>query len=166
MIDSPPPPASLRLITAHLPHHYQAGRALFQEYATTLPFDLTFQHFDDELERLEKEYGSPAGALLLVCTPPGSIVGCVGIRALEDTIAELKRMYIQPRYRGQGLGARLLHQSLAVARELGYTRLRLDTLPSMNRALDLYQQAGFYEIPPYRFNPLPGAKYLEVALAD
>ena len=57
-------------------------------------------------------------------------------------------MYIQDQYRGQGLGARLLNQSIVTARGLGYTTMRLDTLPTMKSALTLYQKAGFYAPPP------------------
>ena len=82
----------------------------------------------------------------------------------EDAISELKRMYVNKNYRGQGLGKRLLIKSIEVGKELGYKKMRLDTLPTMKAAIGLYKKMGFYEIPAYRFNPIEGTKYFEMAL--
>jgi len=83
---------------------------------------------------------------------------------LEAGIGEIKRLYVQPEFRGLGLGRELMHEILEEARRRSYTRLRLDTVPLMDTAITLYRRLGFVEIPPYRPNPIPGALYFELAL--
>jgi ribosomal protein S18 acetylase RimI-like enzyme len=137
-----------------------AARALFEEYGASLDVDLAFQGFAEELAALPGGYVPPSGALLLADLD-GAIVGCAAVRALEGDACELKRLYVRPAARGHGLGRTLTEAALAAARRLGYRRVRLDTLPTMTSAFALYQELGFHEIDPYRFNPVPGTRYLE-----
>jgi len=131
-------------------------RALFLEYAQQLGFSLCFQGFDKELERLPDGYD----ALLL---EPG--LGCVGLRPLDATTAEMKRLYVRPAARGTGLGRKLALAAIGEARERGYRRIVLDTVAGkMDAAIALYRALGFREIAPYYENPIPGALYLELAL--
>src|SRR6478672_110087 len=95
-------------------------RALFREYAASLPFTLDFQGFDRELAELPGPYAPPRGALLLARG-----AGCVGLRPLDDATCELKRLYVRPPARGTGLGRRLVEAIVAEARRLGYARVRL-----------------------------------------
>jgi ribosomal protein S18 acetylase RimI-like enzyme len=144
-------------------------RSLFREYAGSLGFSLDFQGFAAELARLPGEYAPPRGRLLLAYARSGQGLraepaGCVGLRPLEGEVAEMKRMYIPPAFRGRGLGRSLAERLLAEARQAGYRRLRLDTIATMKEALGLYRSLGFRDIPPYRFNPIPGAVYLEMDL--
>lgn len=134
-------------------------RALFREYAASLPFALDFQDFDDELAGLPGAYASPRGALLLARG-----AGCVGLRPIDETTCEMKRLYVRPSARGTGLGRRLVEAIVAQARSLGYAQMRLDTVPGMDSARSLYERLGFREIPPYRPNPIPGALFLELEL--
>ena len=134
-------------------------RALFREYAASLSFALDFQDFDRELDDLPGPYAPPRGALLLARGE-----GCVGLRPLDGTTCELKRLYVRPVARGTGLGRRLAEAIVAEARRLGYTRVRLDTVPGMDAAQALYEQLGFREIEPYRANPIRGARFLELEL--
>lgn len=141
-----------------------AVRALFQEYAASLETDLSFQDFDQELRGLPGGYQPPHGALL-VADVAGEILGCIALRPLEPpAVGEIKRLYVRPAGRGQGLGLALARAVLEYARAAGYQRVRLDTLPSMSAALGLYQRLGFHEIEPYRHNPVPGARFLELEL--
>jgi putative acetyltransferase len=149
--------------TACTEQDFENGKKLFEEYAHTLNVDLSFQNFSKELETIDKQYNHPEGALLLVQDGKNA-VGCAGVRKLDDEIAELKRMYVQNAYRGYQIGLRLLERSIELARELGYQKIRLDTLENMRKAQELYRSFGFYEIPSYRFNPLTGTIYMEKVL--
>ena len=134
-------------------------RALVREYAASLPFALDFQDFDRELNELPGDYAAPKGALLLARG-----AGCVGLRPIDETTCEMKRLYVRPSARGTGLGRRLAEAAITEARTLGYTRMRLDTVPGMDSAQSLYERLGFEDIPPYRANPIPGARFLELQL--
>jgi GNAT superfamily N-acetyltransferase len=136
-------------------------RDLLREYAASLTVALDFQDFDRELAELPGAYAPPRGVLLLARGQ-----GCVALRPLDDTVCELKRLYVRPQARGTGLGRALVEAVLAEARRLAYTRMRLDTLPGMEAAQRLYLQLGFREIEPYTTNPVAGARFLELELDD
>jgi ribosomal protein S18 acetylase RimI-like enzyme len=155
--------AVVRELDADEPGDVEAARALFGEYADSLGVDLGFQGFGDELTALPAGYVPPTGALLLAENDLG-IVGCVAVRSLDGDACELKRLYVRPAGRGAGLGRMLTAAAIAAAGDLGYRRMRLDTLPSMQTAYALYRELGFREIDPYRFNPVPGTRYLELDL--
>jgi GNAT superfamily N-acetyltransferase len=138
-------------------------RTLFREYADSLGFSLDFQDFEGELAALPGFYAPPGGALLLA-TVDGAPAGCAGLRPLEDSIGELKRVYVRPDARGHGIGRRLTETILAIARDAGYERIRLDTAPGLEIAHGLYERMGFYEIPSYNGNPVPGVRFLELEL--
>jgi ribosomal protein S18 acetylase RimI-like enzyme len=138
-------------------------RALLREYADSLGFPLEFQAFDREVAELPGAYAAPGGTLLIAHSA-AEAVGCVALRELEPEICELKRLYVRPFARGTGLGRRLAEAAVAEARQLGYRLVRLDTVPGMDAAQLLYEQLGFEEIGAYRFNPVAGTRFLELAL--
>ncbi|MBC7916456.1 MAG: GNAT family N-acetyltransferase [Rhodoferax sp.] len=144
-----------------------AVRTLFMEYAQSLKVDLCFQNFEAELRDLPGEYAAPRGALLLA-TVGGQLAGCCALRPL-DTVdyanaCEMKRLYVRPDHRGSGLGRVLAEATLDAARQQGYDCILLDTLDDMESARALYQELGFVEVPPYYYNPIPGAHYLKADL--
>jgi putative acetyltransferase len=144
-----------------------AVRSLFMEYAKSLKVDLCFQNFEAELRELPGEYATPRGALLLASVG-GQFAGCCALRPL-DTVdyanaCEMKRLYVRPDHRGSGLGRVLAEATLDAARQQGYDCILLDTLNDMESARALYQELGFVEVPPYYYNPIPGAHYLKADL--
>jgi GNAT superfamily N-acetyltransferase len=149
----------------------RAVHDLFEEYAASIGVDLCFQGFAAELAGLPGDYAPPRGCLLLAFEMPEATgataaraVGCIALRPLEPGICEMKRLFARPKARGAGIGRRLAEAVIAKARTLGYVKMRLDTLPSMERARALYAAIGFRPIPPYRPNPIAGAAYLELDL--
>ena len=143
-----------------------AIRELFLEYAQSLGFSLCFQSFDKELAGLPGDYAPPDGRLLLV-SHAGVPAGCVALHKLEPRICEMKRLYVRPQFRGKGLGRALAELVIADARQIGYQRLRLDTVePVMQAAVAMYRQLGFREIAPYRENPIEGALYMELLIGS
>src|SRR3569833_960054 len=147
------------------PEDFEAGKGLIEEYGISLNVDLSFQKFSKELESIHEQYHAPTGALLLA--RDGDVfAGSSGIRKLDEQTAELKRMYVKEEYRGYRIGVNLLERTINLASELGYKLIRLDTLENMAKAQQLYRSFGFYEIPAYRFNPLPGTIYMEKTLLD
>ena len=140
-------------------------RVLFREYAQSLGFALDFQDFEAELATLPGEYAEPRGTILLAHSPEGAPWGVVALRPLDDDGAcEMKRMYVRPEARGQGLGRILAEAIVQAARERGYRAMRLDTINTMSAAIALYRSLGFREIGAYRFNPMPGALFFETSL--
>jgi putative acetyltransferase len=154
---------NIQLIIADTPAQFEEGKRLFREYAESLSIDLAFQRFEEELEAVREQYGQPSGALVLAYAGRRA-VGCAGVRSKGEGIAELKRMYVQPDFRGRQLGRLLLERSVSVARDLGYRKLRLDTLAGMTGAIRLYESFGFEVIPAYYPNPHADAIYMEKAL--
>ena len=138
-------------------------RNLFEEYAGSLGIDLDFQGFAEELADLPGQYAPPEGCLLLALWK-GQVAGCVALRKFSPSICEIKRLYTKPQFRGLGIGRAMCEEVIGWARRSDYERMRLDTLPSMEEAKDLYRSLGFREIEPYRFNPVEDASFMELAL--
>jgi GNAT superfamily N-acetyltransferase len=155
---------NLTILDAESPEHLDSVRTLFVEYAASLGFSLCFQNFDQELESLPGKYGRPDGRLLLARLGEAD-VGCVALRRIGSQVCEMKRLYVRPAMRGQGVGRRLVDAVISAAREMGYATMRLDTDESrMAEAVALYRQLGFRPIAPYTANPLADALYLEIDL--
>jgi putative acetyltransferase len=153
----------MELIQAQSEGHLLAAHNLFVEYAKSLGIDFCFQNFQRELAELPGAYVPPDGRLLLAVEGDDA-VGCVALRKLDDGICEIKRLYVQPACRGNGLGRRLVEALIHTAREIGYEKMRLDSVSSLKEAASLYRSLGFSDIPAYRYNPLPDAVYMELML--
>jgi ribosomal protein S18 acetylase RimI-like enzyme len=157
----------IQLVEAANPSLVTTARSLFREYAGTLDVDLCFQNFEAELAALPGEYATPGGALL-VAVVDGEAAGCGAFRALPDAdypnACEMKRLFVRPAFRRTGLGRQLAQRLMDLATQAGYSHLLLDTLDTMEAAREMYASLGFEEIPPYYFNPIPGAHYLKVDL--
>jgi putative acetyltransferase len=141
----------------------EIARGLFRDYQEALGVDLSFQDFETELRTLPGEYVPPRGRLLLALDD-GVPAGCVAMRPLTSDTCEMKRLYVRPEYRAVGLGRQLAERVIAEARSTGYLRMYLDTLPTMQGAQRLYESLGFQEMPPYRYNPIAGTRFLGLEL--
>jgi putative acetyltransferase len=144
---------------------YAFAKQLILDYATFLDINFDFQNLEQELSQLPQMYGAPKGAMLLAFDAE-ALAGGVGLRDLGDGYGEMKRLFVYPSFQGKGVGTALMRAFVEKGRELGYSALRLDTLPRLDRAYRLYQRFGFRAIAPYCYNPFPDALYLELTLSD
>jgi putative acetyltransferase len=151
---------------------YQAGtsediehaRKLFEEYAQSLGFSLCFQNFDEELASLPGKYSPPEGRLLLAASND-QIAGCIALRKHDAGTCEMKRLFVRPEFRREGLGRVLIDKLIEEARTIGYSRMCLDTVPGkMDKAITLYHAYGFREIEPYYDTPVTGTKFMQLDL--
>ena len=142
---------------------YSAAINLFKEYAAWLGIDLSFQHFEEELQSLKEMYNETDGGIIL-CKKEKEYIGCVAIRRIDSNTAELKRMYVQPACQQQGVGKKLLEHALTLAQNCNYSFVNLDTLNHMLPAIKLYKKYGFYEIAAYYHNPVASAVYFQKKL--
>lgn len=158
---------AIRLQTPDSPALLEATREIFREYAQGLGVDLCFQNFDQELALLPGDYAQPQGVLLLAFVDE-ELAGCAALRPLADVdyanACEMKRLYVRRAFRRFGLGRVLAQALMDRATEAGYSAMLLDTLDDMEAARGLYESLGFETIPPYYFNPIPGAHYLKADL--
>ncbi|MBI3881512.1 MAG: GNAT family N-acetyltransferase [Verrucomicrobia bacterium] len=150
----------MQLVHATTPEHLVTIRELFQEYAIGMGMNFHFQGFAEELATLPGKYAPPRGRLLLAVNDEQA-AGCVALRPLAEGVCEMKRLFVRPQFRGQGVARRMAETILAEARALDYRVMRLDTLKTMRPAMALYQSLGFEEIRPYYDNPLPDVVYFE-----
>ena len=156
----------MKIVSAESLDQIDLARALFHEYAAWLEIDLCFQNFEKELAGLPGDYTPPEGRLLLAFDK-GKLAGCVALRKIGNRVCEMKRLFMRPAFRGHGLGRGLIEFIMREAKEIGYERMRLDTLPpKMNDAIALCRSLGFKEIEPYYENPVPGAKFMELNLGN
>jgi len=142
-------------------------RQLMREFFAELGEDLSYQQVEAEVQQLPGQYSRSVGGCLLLLLSVDSVpvgCGCVGLRRLSCEIGEIKRFYVCSSYRGFGLGKKLLLKLIQIAREMGYQKLRLDTLIRLSAANHLYETLGFYEIPPYCYSPFNDAAYREYKL--
>jgi putative acetyltransferase len=153
----------MNIIHVQTPQHVEEIRSLFREYEQFLNVDLCFQGFEEELAGLPGRYGPPAGALLMALDGEYA-AGCVALREIDEGVCEMKRLYVRPGYRGDGIGRQLAQSIIDQAISLGYTLMRLDTLDTLKQAMGLYSSFGFTKTAPYYDNPLEGVVYWELPL--
>lgn len=154
----------MKLLQADFQKHLSLIREILEEYARSLGFDLHFQEFTREVTELPGDYAPPGGRFLLALEED-KVAGCVALRKLEEGVCEMKRLYVRPEFRGKGIGKDLAKAIIDEAQKIGYQSMRLDTVPFMKEAIALYESLGFKEIDAYRYNPIEGAKFMELDLA-
>ena len=149
--------------SANFPTDLLVVQSLFRECADSLGVDLCFQGFDAELSALPGKYEPQSGQLLIAMGPAGA-AGCVAMRRIDAKSCEMKRLYVRPQARCENLGRRLVERIHENSRSAVYSRICLDTLPSMATAQSLYQSLGFMTVEPYVFNPVGGTKFMALNL--
>jgi len=154
----------LKIFPATAAQDIEDARILFGEYSGLVAEALRFQNFDQELEALPGAYAPPGGAML-IARDGNTAAGCVALRRIDAGTGEMKRMYVREQYRGSGLGRRLAVAVIDTAKQLGYARVVLDTLPKLGTAIALYRDLGFRETGPYLASPTPGALCFELRIS-
>ena len=155
----------LRIIADPADPALETVRQFFRNYAGWLGVDLSFQGFAEEMASLPGCYAPPQGRLW--CAElDGKPVGCVGIRPFSEGVCEMKRLYVEPEARGHGAGHALALAGIRAAKELGYKRILLDTMPAMRMAVKLYRELGFKEAPAYYNTPIEGTIFLSLDLEN
>jgi len=155
----------IRISEARWPHDRELVEALFREYIASLTEDISFQNPEDELAALPGKYARPGG-VVLIAWDGAEAAGAIAYRMFEPGVAEMKRLYVRPAYRGSGLGRELANELIEEARARGYRTVMLDTLVSMQAARELYRDLGFVPVEPYYDNPLPGVMYMALDLGE
>ena len=153
----------MKLCQAITLEQIELARVLFEEYAGWRAADLSFQGFAAELASLPGDYAPPRGRLLLALRG-GEAAGCVALRPLGGGVCEMKRLFVRPGFRGEGIGKLLAEGIVEEARTSGYRTMRLDTLPSMQAAIRLYEALGFVRCAAYYETPLPDTVFMELQL--
>jgi ribosomal protein S18 acetylase RimI-like enzyme len=148
---------------ANTPEAFRQAQAIMVEYLQTLGIDLAYMDLPTEFATMPQRYTAPEGVLLLAFDG-FEVIGCVGVRRLAPSLAELKRLYVRSSHWGLAIGLTLLERALTIAHELGYQKIRLDVIPTLLKAKEMYRSSGFHEIPPYFSNPVPGTTYMEKEL--
>ena len=160
-------PDERRVLEPSHPGEWEHARSLLQEYLHGLQIDAAFLNIEQELATLPGGYAAERGGFWMAQVQ-GVWAGCCALAPLDGTdypnACELRRLYVRPAMRQQNLGLMLTEYALDRARMHGYKHVLLDTLSDMEAARALYQGLGFKAIPPYYFNPIPGAHYLMATL--
>lgn len=157
----------LTILRAEAAEQVQIAREMVVEYATWLEFNLCFQGFEEEMQSLPGKYAPPSGRLLLAMWE-GQPAGVIALRAMEETrLCEMKRLYVRPAFRGHDIGRKLAKRIIGEAVAIGYSRMRLDTIPGkMDRAIEMYRGLGFEESAPYYDTPVGHTVFMELALSS
>ncbi len=157
----------LTIAQAETPEQIATARQLIEEYAAWLEFKLCFQGFEEEMRTFPGKYAPPAGRLLLALWD-GKPAGVVALRPLEEpTVCEMKRLYVRPEFRGHQIGRVLAEEIIRKATEIGYSRMRLDTVAGkMDSAIAMYRELGFKETNPYYQTPVGHTLFMELTLTQ
>jgi GNAT superfamily N-acetyltransferase len=127
-----------------------ANERLNEEFGVNLDIETMLEQGMAELEIFLPPHGR-----LLLATEDSRTAGIACLKRIREGMGEVKRMYVRPEFRGQGIGRVLLEALVAEARQIGYQTVRLDSTRFMKAAHSLYRSAGFQEIEPYPESEIP-----------
>ncbi len=160
---------AVTLCPALTPEHVETARLLLREYAAYLNQSLGEEHicldsYEEELAALPGPYAPPRGVLLLAFDG-GRPAGCAALKPLNpvrsavagETACEIKRLWVNPEFRGQSIGSSLARELIAIATRQRYSAMYLDTVPAaMASANAIYRSLGFQPVERYNTNPILG----------
>ena len=125
-------------------------KKLLLDYRHEFNDDTCFTSFEEEMANIEQYYaGEDMLKLIAVANKDGAIAGCVALKKFAPGVVEMKRLYVDPLYRGHHLGRSLVEALIIHANKKGYHKMILDTMVEMKAAQHLYHQLGFSIIAPY-----------------
>lgn len=153
----------IRIEEAFTAAQIQSVRDLLLAYGQSRNFDAAMGNFQHEMKYLPGKYAAPQGALLIAYFK-NEAAGCIALQKIGEGICEMKRLYVSPELRGEGIGKQLILEIIKKAKQLAYHTMRLDTHPIMVKAQELYQALGFYETERYNDNPTEGIRFFEIKL--
>ena len=152
----------LNIFQAETKDDMTSVRELFWEYLvwansmneseSNVSFDIK-QLLEHDMEQLDKFF--PPKGRLLVAKISEQYAGLICLKELTEDIGEIKRTYVRPKFRGQGIGRALLNSVLEEARAIAYKKIRLDSAGYMREAHSLYRSVGFKDIEPYEGSEIP-----------
>jgi GNAT superfamily N-acetyltransferase len=163
--------SSIEIIIPKTNKELENARRLGHEYINVMCKNpilaryLQNQNYQDEIDKMPFGYEFPDGVYLLAYGNKEEPAGIVALRRLDHSICEMKRLYVSPKFQGFGLGRTLVERLIIEAKQLGYSKMRLDNSRSaMAKANSLYAAIGFYEIEPYNENFVDDAYFMEKIL--
>ncbi len=142
----------------------ESFRGLMRRYQAGLPVELRVRHLEEELLALDRRYVLPASGMFLARIA-GGVAGCVVASEFDASTLEIKRLYVEPAFRGSGAGRALMEAAITFARERSHRRVVLDTeRERLRAAYELYRRLGFVPCPPYAPPEYPNPTYMELVL--
>ena len=153
----------IQIYTCQTSADFEIAKVITNDYMKWLGMDLSFQSTDKEFQIFDKMYGTPEGCFIYAKVGD-RIAGGVGTRKIGKDICEMKRLFVYNEFQGKGIGKLLSDKIIDISAQMGYSKMRLDTIERLEKAISLYEKSGFYEIPAYYPNPDPTVKYFELAL--
>lgn len=153
----------IKIHLAEFPQDTEELVALIHEYFSWLELPYSHRGFAEEISALELHYTLPSGCVL-VAEAQGEMVGCVALQRKDSAVAEIKRFYVRPGFRGQKLGEWLMRAIIEKAEDLEYSALVLGAIPKTVAAQHLYIRLGFSLIPAFYEDPVAGTRFYQLKL--
>ncbi len=150
----------IRLLEPTERHQMHEVRDIFREYAASLSYSLHYQGFEQELDTLPVPYETPHGVILLAADG-NTIVGCAALRAVTDSVAELRRLYVRPSHQRRGIGRLLATTVVNRCRAMGYRAMRFEASSCMHAALTICEGLGFRQVPRFSDDPMPDTVFYD-----
>lgn len=129
------------VISEYTPSDQQGAKQVILNALKDFGFEY-HEEWDFDLEDPKKHY-IEQGGMFFVLKDDGEIIGTVAIINKGNNIAELKRLYVNKKYQGKGLGSKLLSAAIAYCKEHGFIKLEFETNKKFTKAHLLYQKRGF-----------------------